>query len=416
MPEVSRPKPGSLAPRDGIYRRGFGLKREISGELNQDYHSDLIEEIRAGGNRLETDHCVIHLAKEFGFCYGVDKAVDFAYETRRKFPDRRIFLTAEIIHNPRVNRRLIEMGIEFLSGQYARGIRVEELQARDVVILPAFGVSLEELDRLKATGCVLVDTTCGSVVHVWKRVEKYARDGFTSVIHGKAEHEETLATASHARSGGAGHYLIVLDREEAGLVCDFIRDGGNIDGLRRHFEGKTSPGFDFGRDLERIGVANQTTMLSSESLEIADMIRSAMETRYGADHVQERFRSFDTICGATQERQDAVMEMMRQPPELMIVIGGFNSSNTNHLCEIAEQYCPTFHIEGPEGLLSPERIRHKPSAKDHPPVEAEGWLPPQRPLTVGVTAGASTPNRVVGEVIDRLLQWTSPQAAASPAG
>lgn len=414
MPDLSRPKPGSLAPRDGIYRRGFGLKGEISGELNQDYHSDLIEDIRASGNRLESPHCTIRLAKEFGFCYGVDKAVDFAYETRRKFPDRRIFLTAEIIHNPRVNRRLVEMGIEFLSGQYARDVRVEDLEARDVVILPAFGVSLEELDRLKATGCVLVDTTCGSVVHVWKRVEKYARDGFTSVIHGKADHEETLATASHARSGGQGHYLVVLDKAEAGLVCDFIRAGGDARQLEDRFRSKASPRFDFRRDLERIGVANQTTMLSSESLEIADMIRQAMQTRYGADHVHDHFRSFDTICGATQERQDAVMEMMQDPPELMIVIGGFNSSNTNHLCEIAEQYCPTFHIEGPEGLLSRKRIRHKPPAKDHLPVEAEGWMPPQRPLSIGVTAGASTPNRVVGEVIDRLLEWSSPEPAAAP--
>lgn len=404
---MSRPEPGSLAPRDGIYRRGFGLKSDISEDLNQDYHSELVEDLRARGNRLETPACTIRLAKEFGFCYGVDKAVDFAYETRRKFPDRRIFLTAEIIHNPRVNRRLIDMGIEFLSGQYARGMGMEDLQPQDVVILPAFGVSLEELDRLRRTGCVLVDTTCGSVVHVWKRVERYAQDGFTSVIHGKAEHEETIATASHARCGGRGRYLVVLDKDEAKLICDFIREGGPTTGLEQRFARKTSPGFDFGRDLVRIGVANQTTMLSSESLAIGEMIRSAMQTRYGAEHVAEHFRSFDTICGATQERQDAVMEMMAEPPELMIVIGGFNSSNTNHLCEIAELYCPTYHIEGPEGLISPRRIRHKPSAKGSAVVEAEGWLPPQRPISIGVTAGASTPNRVVGEVISRLLDWAA---------
>lgn len=409
--KLTRPEPGSLAPRDGIYRRGFGLKGEISEELNADYHSELIEQIRAAGNELHTEHCTIRLAKEFGFCYGVDKAVDFAYETRRRFPDRRIFLTAEIIHNPRVNRRLMDMGIAFLSGQYAGSTRVEDLKAQDVVILPAFGVSLEELARLRSTGCVLVDTTCGSVVHVWKRVEKYARDGFTSVIHGKAEHEETIATASHARSGGAGHYLIVLDKDEAAIVCGFIRGGGDPGPLERRLAKKTSAGFDFRRDLEKIGVANQTTMLSSESLAIADMIREAMTARYGPERIEEHFRSFDTICGATQERQDAVMEMMKDPPQLMIVIGGFNSSNTNHLCEIAEQYCPTYHIEGPEGLLSPERILHKPSAKGRPPVEAAGWLPADRPLTVGVTAGASTPNRAVGEVIEKLREWTAPTGA-----
>lgn len=398
--------PGSLAPRDGIYSRGFGLKAEIADELGEDYHCELVEEMRAGGYELERPGCRVRLAKEFGFCYGVDKAVDFAYETRRNFPDRRIFLTAEIIHNPRVNRRLIEMGIEFLSGQYAGDARVEDLRPEDVVILPAFGVGLEELDRLRKIGCVLVDTTCGSVVHVWKRVETYARDGFTSIIHGKAEHEETLATASHAAMGGRGHYLVVLDKDEAMHVCEIIRSGVGGQGLELHFKGKTSPGFDAELHLERVGAANQTTMLSSESMEIAGMLREAMTTRYGEDKLDDHFRSFDTICHATQERQDSVIEMMKTPPELMIVIGGFNSSNTIHLCEIAEPHCSTFHIEGAECLISSNEIRHRPSPKDSQPITSTDWLPSSRPLQIGVTAGASTPNRVVGEVIERLVGWT----------
>lgn len=399
--------PGSLEPKDGIYRRGFGLKSEISGELKNDYHSELIEEIRANGNRLETDDCTIQLAKEFGFCYGVDKAVDFAYETRRNFPDRRIFLTAEIIHNPLVNARLMEMGIGFLGGQYSEGITSAQVRPEDVVILPAFGVSLEERDTLKKTGCVLVDTTCGSVVHVWKRVEKYAKDGFTSLIHGKAEHEETIATASHAAMGGVGKYLIVLDKAEAAFVCDFIRERGEAGPLQERFGSECSPEFNFERDLEKIGVANQTTMLSSESLEIGAMVRDAMAARYGKDSIHDHFRSFDTICNATQERQDAVTEMLQQPLDLMIVIGGFNSSNTNHLCEIAEKSCAAFHIEGPAGLLSSTRILHRPSPKDSVPIETENWLPSQRPLRIGVTAGASTPNRVVGEVIEQLRVWAA---------
>ena len=395
------------ASPDGVFRRGFGLKSEILDDLNSDYHSDLVESIRSNNNLLIEEGLEIRLAQEFGFCYGVDKAVDFAYETRRKFPERRIFLTAEIIHNPRVNRRLIEMGIEFLSGQYAGETGAEDLRPEDVVLLPAFGVAVDELERLRKTGCVLVDTTCGSVVHVWKRVERYARDGFTSLIHGKYRHEETIATASYAVFEGRRSYIVVLDKEEAGMVCDFIRGTKKAEELTARFVDCVSPGFDFGRDLERIGVANQTTMLSSESLEIADSVRRAMIDRYGEGAIGEHFRAFDTICHATQERQDAVLEMMKDPPDLMIVIGGFNSSNTHHLREIATQHCPTYHIDEAEGLLSPTRIRHKAAAASADPIESEGWLPDNRPLSIGVTAGASTPNRVVGEVIERLREFTA---------
>lgn len=392
------------AADERFIRRGFGLKEEIKGDLAADYHSDLVDRIRASGNRLEANGVSILLAKEFGFCYGVDKAVDFAYETRRKFPGRRIFLTAEIIHNPRVNRRLIEMGIKFLSGQYAEAIEDADISSDDVVILPAFGASVPEVEKFRRKGCVLVDTTCGSVVHVWKRVERYAREGFTSVIHGKHRHEETIATASYAAAAG-GPYLILLDKEEAGRICGFIRSGDPAEAkaLGSRFAEAASPGFDFNRDLNRIGVANQTTMLSSESLEIAAMIREALAARHGEAADANHFRSFDTICHATQERQDAVMEMMADPPDLMIVIGGYNSSNTHHLCEIASQHCPTYHIDEPDCLISSGMIRHKPLALASPPAEASNWLPAKRPLRIGVTAGASTPNRVIGEAIERLL-------------
>ncbi len=398
--------PTALEPRDGIYRRGFGLKSEIKDDLASDYHSEIVERIRAEGNRLRLGDLEIRLAKEFGFCYGVDKAVDFAYETRRRFPDRRIFLTAEIIHNPRVNRRLIEMGIQFLGGQYACGLTPGEIRPEDVVLLPAFGVAVQELEQFRKTGCVLVDTTCGSVVHVWKRVEKYAQEGFTSLIHGKYRHEETIATASYAWDEGKGAYLVVLDKGEAKEVCDFIRGTRKAEDLAARFAPAVSSGFDFTRDLLRVGVANQTTMLSSESLEIAGMVRDAMIARYGEAAIGEHFRSFDTICNATQERQDAVLEMMKEPPDMMIVIGGYNSSNTHHLCEIASQYCPTFHIDEAACLISPARIRHKPLALTSKPTEAADWLPSRRPLSIGLTAGASTPNKVIGEVVQRLAEWS----------
>lgn len=392
---------------DGVFRRGFGLKSEIVQDLQSDYHSELIEQMRAAGYRWTGNGVEIRLAKEFGFCYGVDKAVDFAYETRRRFPEKRIFLTAEIIHNPRVNRRLIEMGIEFLTGQYAGNATIEDIRPEDVVILPAFGVATGELDNLRARGCVLVDTTCGSVVHVWKRVERYALEGFTSLIHGKYRHEETIATASHARgSNGDGQYIVVFDKEETRGVCDFIRTGEGAADLAARFKKSISPDFDFTRDLVRVGVANQTTMLSSESLEIAGMVREAMITRYGANEIENHFRSFDTICTATQERQDAVIEMMRTPPDLMLVVGGFNSSNTHHLAEISTRHCPTFHIDDASGLVSAQLIRHKPIELGSEPVDAQDWLPAARPLSIGLTAGASTPNRVIGEVVEKIIAWT----------
>lgn len=398
--------------KDGIIRHGFGLKAEILDQLQQDYHSDIVLQIREAGNRWRIGRLTLRLASHFGFCYGVDKAIDFAYETRRRFPDRRIYLTAEIIHNPRVNRRMLEMGVGFLSGQYADGMSLDKLRPEDVVLLPAFGVSNELLDRLKEIGCILVDTTCGSVVHVWKRVERYARDGFTSIIHGKWWHEETVATASHARgapdSPRDGHYLVLLTVEDAERICNFLRSGcpaPDVPQLEDYFKNSRSPGFDFTRHLDRIGVANQTTMLSSESLHIASMFRDAMIARFGEEALAEHFRSFDTICNATQERQDAVLEMMQDPPDIMLVVGGFNSSNTSHLAEITQRHCPTYYVDDASRLRSPAEIEHMPTDGGKDPVITRDWLPPGRPLTIGLTAGASTPNRVIGEVIERLASW-----------
>ncbi len=401
---MSQPTASEI-PADGIVRRGFGLKSEIKGDLEKAYHSQIVAQIRDAGGVWRVGELELRLAKEFGFCYGVDKAIDFAYEARARFPERRIFLTTEIIHNPRVNQRMLEMGIRFLGGRYADGASIDDVTPRDIVLLPAFGFEVKMLERLRSIGCLMVDGTCGSVVHVWKRVEKYAREGFTSVIHGKWQHEETIATASHVVAEG-GHYLVVFDRQEAEQICEFIRRGEGGAALAKYFAQACSPGFDFERDLTRVGVANQTTMLSSESLEIGRMLRDALSDRYGEAEVANRFRSFDTICNATQERQDAVLAMMQNPPDVMIIVGGFNSSNTGHLCEIASQYCPSYHIEELDGLVSPDEIRHKPPHPlDAEPVVARGWLPERRPLAIGLTAGASTPNRVIGEVIERLAEW-----------
>jgi len=382
---------------DPLYiRRGFGLRKVITPQVDAEYGSTLLARMRENGNRLEDDGVTVLVAEALSFCYGVDRAVDLAYETRARFPDRRLFLTAQIIHNPHVNRRLEAMGIRFLGGDYGR------LRPEDVVLIPAFGIPEETLARLRGTGCLLVDTTCGSVINVWRNVERNARDGFTTIIHGKLRHEETCATTSRAIHGGDGHFVVVRDLDEAEVVAATIRGDLGPGPFMAALGPACSPGFDPGLDLARIGLANQTTMLASQSLEIARCLEAAMVARYGGE-VGGRFRSFDTICGATEERQQAVLKLVEEErPDLMVVVGGFNSSNTGHLAEIAAGHCATFHIEEAADLRSPDRIRHKPPG-ERSVEEERPWLPPV-PATIGLTAGASTPGVKIGEVVARLFE------------
>ncbi|MGH9345979.1 MAG: 4-hydroxy-3-methylbut-2-enyl diphosphate reductase, partial [Vicinamibacterales bacterium] len=315
-----------------IFRKGLDLKHEVAHVLAESYHSDLVGRIKEEGFQYSSGRLTVHLAREFGFCYGVDRAVDYAYQTRKRFPDRQVSLTGEIIHNPHVNDELRAQGIRFLSDP---GESIDALTADDVVILPAFGVTMEMLLQLERRGCTLVDTTCGSVLNVWKNVRRYTEDGFTSIIHGKYWHEETRATASQALHATSGKYLVVLDRDEAQIACDYIRRGGEPRAFLERFAPAVSPGFDPDHDLRRVGCANQTTMLSSESLAIGGMFRAAMRDRYGDAELPARFRAFDTICSATQDRQDAVQALLAdQTLDFMIVIGGYNSSNTFNLARI----------------------------------------------------------------------------------
>ena len=383
------------------FRRGFGLKSAIEGQLTADYHSAVIEALRAGGYHLSVEALTFRLAREFGFCYGVDRAVEYAYETRTKFPDRRLFLVGEIIHNPHVNRRMEQMGIRFLHRADAGTFDFGEVTAEDVVILPAFGVTIGDFQQLRALGCVLVDTTCGSVLNVWKRVDAYARDGFTAIIHGKHWHEETKATASQVGKYPGGRYLIVLDMAEAREVMDFIERGGDPAPLQARFANAVSAGFDFARDLERIGFANQTTMLSGESLAIAAAFREVMARRHGADELDQRVRTFDTICSATQERQDAVIALLEEPLDLMVVVGGYNSSNTCHLAELAEgRGVRTFHIEDAECVDVESGILRYQAVGTKARCESREWL--EGVTRIGITAGASTPNNKIGETIVRI--------------
>lgn len=386
------------------FRKGFGLKNVIEERLVADYHSAVVEALKLRDYALQVGPLEIRLAREFGFCYGVDRAVDYAYEARTKFPDRRLFLVGEIIHNPHVNRKLEDMQISFLTRDGEGTFDFSVVTADDVVIMPAFGVTVQDFERLRQIGCVMVDTTCGSVLNVWKRVERYAREGFTAIIHGKHFHEETKATASQVTKYPGGRYLVVRNMEEARLVCDFIERVSDPAPLMTRFVPQAVPaGFDFSSDLKRVGLANQTTMLSGESLAIAEEFRKSMERRYGADTLEEHYRTFDTICSATQERQDAVEALLQDPPDLMVVVGGYNSSNTCHLASMCmSRGVRTYHIEDSSCI--------DPAARTvvHQPVGGHGLKTDSDFMSgvsvLGLTAGASTPNNKIGQTVARLCE------------
>ena len=385
----------SLHHSDRYNRRGFGLGEEVAGSLEQAYQSNLIASLRENGYQLEHGRLSVKLAEAFGFCWGVERAVAMAYETRRHYPTDRIWITNEIIHNPSVNDHLREMNVLFIPVD--GGVKdFSNVASGDVVILPAFGATVQEMQLLNERGCHIVDTTCPWVSKVWNTVEKHKKHAFTSIIHGKVKHEETLATSSFA-----GIYLVVLDLAEAQMVCDYILGKGYRDSFMARFAKACSPGFDPDRDLMQVGVANQTTMLKSETEEIGRLFERTMLQRFGPAELNDHFLAFNTICDATQERQDAMFALVDEPLDLMVVIGGYNSSNTTHLQEIAiSRGIRSFHIDTPERIGPGNRIEHKPLGGDLEVVEP---FLPAGTLRVGITSGASTPDSVVEDVIGRLI-------------
>jgi 4-hydroxy-3-methylbut-2-enyl diphosphate reductase len=386
------------------FRKGFGLKADVQGDLSADYNGRIVDTLREQDYTLTVEDVTIRLAREFGFCYGVERAVEYAYQTRRKFPDRRIRLVGEIIHNPHVNSKLRGMGIEILEPDAEGTFDFSGVRPEDVVILPAFGVTMAAFDALRTTGCVLVDTTCGSVLNVWKRVESYARDGFTALIHGKHYHEETRATASQVLKYPGGSYLVVRDMSEAREVCEYIEGRGDRDAFLGKYGKAVSPSFDPDVHLRRIGVANQTTMLAKESLAIGEEVGRAIERARGAEARAQDFRTFDTICSATQERQDAVLALLEEPLTAMIVIGGFNSSNTISLAALCAERVPTYHIEDAAGIDPETRtVHYRRAGVKHVEATETGWMPVEGPVRIGLTAGASTPNNKIGETVARIL-------------
>lgn len=373
----------------------------VQAQVLSHYRSELVDLIRAKGDVLSVDGLLtVKLAKEFGFCYGVERAIDLAYAARKVFPDRPLYILGEIIHNPEVNDQLRAMEIKFLSGK-EKDADIEDLQSGDVVLIPAFGTEVSTRAKLEAKGCVFVDTTCGDVMSVWKRVRQYSSDKVTSIIHGKAWHEETKATSSQATATG-GHYLVVFTLAETDCVCDYIVRGGDKQEFLEKFKGAYSQGFDPDVHLQAVGVANQTTMLRGETEEVQRRIRAAMAARYGAAELHRHFRFFDTICGATQDRQDALEKLLAEPLDLLLVIGGYNSSNTSHLAEMGEAKLPTFFIKNAAKIVSDTSIVHY-DQHLHKEVETRNWLPSGK-ITVGVTAGASCPNNLIEDVIRRLFE------------
>jgi 4-hydroxy-3-methylbut-2-enyl diphosphate reductase len=385
----------SLNSSQLYHRKGFGHEAEVSDQMQSEYQSDLIQQIRDNQYRLQRGDVTIRLAQAFGFCWGVERAVAMAYETRQHFPSQRLWITNEIIHNPSVNQRLREMEVGFIPVE-AGEKNFSVVDAGDVVILPAFGASVQEMQLLNDKGCTIVDTTCPWVSKVWNTVEKHKKGEYTSIIHGKYNHEETIATSSFART-----YLVVLNLAEAQYVCDYILNGGDRDEFMSKFSRACSAGFDPDRDLERVGIANQTTMLKGETEQIGKLFEHTMLKKYGPTVLNQHFLSFNTICDATQERQDAMFDLVDEKLDLMVVIGGYNSSNTTHLQEIAiDRGIPSYHIDSAERISLENRVEHKPLGRD---LEVcENWLPAGA-IVVGVTSGASTPDRVVAAAIEKIF-------------
>ncbi len=373
----------------------------VQAEVERHYHSPIVEKLRERGGSLTIGKTTMRLAEQFGFCYGVERAIDLAYASRRVFPDQRIFLIGEIIHNPEVNRQLADMDIVSLPWKELTS-DYDDLTEDDVVIVPAFGAPTTFTNKIEQQGCHIIDTTCGDVMKVWRRVKSYAKTGFTSLIHGKRGHEETRATASRAMGeDGKGNYLIVLTLEETEYVCNFIRNGGDTSEFLSKFDKAVSEGFDPNVHLKEIGVANQTTMLKSETEEIQRRIRKALVDRDGDD---KAFQMFDTICGATQERQDALFDMLNKPMDVLLVVGGYNSSNTTHLVEIGQENLPTYFIREASCLESLETVIHfdiHADAEVSSPNILSGF--DDKEATIGITAGASCPANLIEETIVRVL-------------
>ncbi|WAC20828.1 4-hydroxy-3-methylbut-2-enyl diphosphate reductase [Luteolibacter sp. SL250] len=393
--------PAQKTKRPRVNVRRPDVMERVAAEVAVHFHSSIVEKLKDRGGKITIGNTTVLLAQQFGFCYGVERAIDLAYASRRVFPENRIFLIGEIIHNPEVNRQLREMNIVSLPWQELTE-DYDDLTEDDVVIVPAFGAPTHFMKKVEERGSYVVDTTCGDVMKVWRRVRGYAKDGVTSIIHGKSNHEETRATASRALGeDGTGHYLVILTLADTDYVGNYIKGHGNKADFMKRFGNCVSDGFDPDIHLQRIGVANQTTMLKSETQEIQTRLLAAVIER---DHNGANFQVFDTICGATQERQDALFEMLRVKMDMLLVVGGYNSSNTQHLVEIGEKELPTFFIRDASCIRSLEEIVHFDLHKHEETTSYSRILAGDAPAVIGITAGASCPNNLIEETVFKVFE------------
>jgi len=358
--------------------------------------------------RLDFGPVVFLIARHFGFCYGVENAIEIAYKTINENPGKRIFLLSEMIHNPHVNDDLKSRGIEFIMDNYGtQFIQWDEITSDDIVIIPAFGTTIEIENLLKEKGIdtVKYNTTCPFVEKVWNRAEAIGKENYTIIIHGKHKHEETRATFSHSIQNSPS--LIVRDIEETKLLCKVILGEKPAEEFYKFFAGKYSSGFDVEKDLLKVGVVNQTTMLASETQAIADLIRDTMIKKYSTENIKEHFADTrDTLCYATNDNQSATIGLMKESADLAIVVGGYNSSNTSHLVELLEEKFPTYFISEASKILSRNEIKH---FDIHQQIEltTQNFLPSKEKITIALTSGASCPDSIVDQVILKIIDLTS---------
>lgn len=384
--------------KETFNRMGFkDTRKGAEAEMNDEFQSDLIKEMRESMYTLKDGDITFKLAKDFGFCWGVERAVQMAIEAKMHFGDRTIHITNEIIHNPGVNEKMAGMGVKFIPVE--DGIKnFDGVDKNDVVILPAFGATLEEMKLLTERGVQIVDTTCPWVSKVWNSVNQHTKKGMTSIIHGTYSHEETIATASFAED-----YIIVKTMAEAEYVANYILNGGDKAEFMEKFKNAVSKGFDPDIHLKKLGLANQTTMYKKETRAIGQMMQRTMMQKYGPDKVNEHYMEFDTICDATQERQDAIHELVEDkanPVDMFLVVGGWDSSNTRHLVEIPEMAgIRAYHIDRAERLRPDNSIEYR--TVDGKIEVIENFIP-KGPVTIGVTSGASTPDAYVEDSLNRI--------------